>query len=131
MKSYSVDPSQQQVLAAADRVARAADLWIRHANVVTFPTDDAYGRQDVVAGIIFGLCAALELDDRHPLLSAYAYALIDGDASEALLVAQSMIRRRDDERYRSAYQQGLRAAGDLVALIAIPGRDEGRLQLPA
>ncbi|RZV98275.1 MAG: hypothetical protein EX266_17635 [Rhodobacteraceae bacterium] len=73
-----------------------------------------------MAGLIFGLCNALELDDRHALMSAYAYALIDGDAADALIMAQSMVRRRDDDRYRSAYQRGLTAANDLVDLIGAP-----------
>jgi len=118
-------PDQQQLLQAADRVARAAYLWIRHGNAVRYPStgaaSDGQGtRQDVVAGVIFGLCSALDLDERHALLSAYAYALIDGDAADALVMAQSMLRRRDDERYQSAYRHGLTAADDLVALIAAP-----------
>lgn len=108
------------MLEAADRVARAAHLWIRHGNAVRFPAHGQGVRQDVVAGVIFGLCTALDLDDRHALMSAYAYALIDGDAADALVLAQSMVRRRDDERYRSAYQHGLTVANDLVDLIGAP-----------
>lgn len=95
-------------------------MWIRHGNAVRYPGRGKGSRQDVVAGVIFGLCSALELDERHALLSAYAYALIDGDAADALIMAQSMLRRRDDERYQSAYQHGLTAANDLVGLISSP-----------
>lgn len=111
---------QQQVLEAADRVARAAYLWVRHGNAIAFPSAVAADGDDVVAGIISGLCTALELDERHVLLSAYAYALIDGHAGEALVVARSMLGRSDEEPARSGYRQGLRAASDLVALVAVP-----------
>jgi len=120
MCSTTDAPDHQRLLEAADRVARAAYLWIRHGNAVRYPSQEQGIRQDVVAGLIFGLCNALELDDRHALMSAYAYALIDGDAADALLMAQSMVRRRDDERYRSAYHHGLTAANDLVELIGAP-----------
>ena len=73
--------------------------------------------------MIVGLCDALQLDDRHALLSAYAYSLIDGEVGEALLVAQAMLRRRYDPRYRPAYEQGLRVAVDLIALIESPEID--------
>ncbi|NND36740.1 MAG: hypothetical protein HKN81_06340 [Gammaproteobacteria bacterium] len=120
MCSATDAPDHQRLLEAADRVARAAYLWIRHGNAVRYPSQERDVRQDVVAGLIFGLCNALELDDRHALMSAYAYALIDGDAADALIMAQSMVRRRDDDRYRSAYQRGLTAANDLVDLIGAP-----------
>ena len=105
---------------AADRVARAAHLWIRHGNAIALPSPASAGRQDVIAGLICGLCNALELDERHALMSAYAYALIDGNVGEALVVAQSMVRRRDDEQHRTFYQQGVIAANDLIELIAWP-----------
>ena len=110
----------QRLLEAADRVARAAYLWMRHGHVRQVPYSGQRMRQDVIAGLIVGLCNALELDDRHALMSAYAFALIDGDAADALPIAQSMVRRRDDERFRAAYQDGLTAADDLVALISAP-----------
>ncbi len=111
---------QQRVLEAADRVARAAYLWVRHGDGVGFASDARAGRHDIVAGIILGLCTALDLDQRHALLSAYAYALIDGDAGEALVVARSMLRTRDEEPNRSDYRQGLREASNLLALLAAP-----------
>lgn len=109
---------QQRVLEAADRVARAAYLWVRHGDGVGFASDARAGRHDIVAGVILGLCTALDLDQRHALLSAYAYALIDGDAGEALVVARSMLRPRAGEPDRSGYERGLRAARDLLALVA-------------
>lgn len=113
-------PDQQRALEAADRVARATHLWVRHGTAVTLPKPGGTERQDTIAGIIFGLCYALGLDERHALLSAYAYALIDGDPGEALRVARSMILRRDDERYRVAYQRGARVADELIMLVAAP-----------
>lgn len=121
---------QQQVLEAADRVARAAHLWIRHGHAAGFPSPVTVGGDEVVAGIIFGLCDALDLDERHALLSAYVYALIDGRGGEAVVVAHSMLRRGEDEAGRSGYRQGLRAASDLVASLAVPDFPDGR-SLPA
>lgn len=131
MESTNNAPDQQQVLEAADRVARAAYIWIRHGNAVKAPSPGAGVRQDLVAGLISGLCNELELDERHALLSAYAYALIDGEVAEALIVARAMIRCRDDAPGRSAYQQGLRAASDLISLIDFPVSGQGAQLLPA
>jgi len=130
MQSTNGDSDQQQVLEAADRVARAAYIWIRHGNVVDVPSTGQGARQDLVAGVIFGLCNALQLDEQHVLLSAYAYALIDGEPAEAFPVARSMFHRRDDAPNQSAYRQGLRAANDLIALIETPGPGVGAQLLP-
>lgn len=132
MESTNLVPDQQQVLEAADRVARAAHLWIRHGNTIQLPSEGPGAREDLIAGIIFGLCNALELDERHALLSAYVYALIDGDAAEALLVAQSMFRRRAELCGDTVYQQGLQAATDLIALIEwpVPGAAANRQAFP-
>jgi len=130
MQSTNGDADPQQVLEAADRVARAAYIWIRHGNAVEVPSPGQSGRQDLIAGVIFGLCNALQLNEQHALLSAYAYALIDGEAAEALLAARSMLRRSNDVPQPSAYQQGLRAARDLVALIEVPVSDASERLLP-
>jgi len=120
MQFTNGDSDQQHVLEAADRVARAAYIWIRHGNAVDVPSPGQGARQDLIAGVIFGLCNELQLNEQHALLSAYAYALIDGEAAEALLAARSMLRRSNDVPQASAYHQGLRAARDLVALIEVP-----------
>ena len=132
MESTNLVPDQQQVLEAADRVARAAHIWICHGNAVRFPSDGQGAREDLIAGVIFGLCNALELDEQHALLSAYVYALIDGEAAEALLVAQSMLRRREGLCGDTAYQQGLQAAQDLISLIEwpVPGAAANPQALP-
>lgn len=74
----------------------------------------------MIAGILFGLCNELDLDDEHAMLSAYVYALIDGDSSEALAVARSMVSRGRDTQVRTAYEQGLQAARDLISLLEWP-----------
>lgn len=130
MQSANGDSDQQQVLEAADRVARAVYIWIRHGNVVDVPSSGQGARQDMVAGLIFGLCNALQLNEQHVLLSAYAYALIDGEAAEALPAARSMFHRRDDAPSRSAYRRGVRAADDLIALIETPVPAVGAQLLP-
>ena len=125
------DRQQQQVLEVSDRVARAAYIWIRHGNAVAVPVSGSAAREDLVAGILCGLCRALELDKRHALMSAYIYALIDGEVSEALLTARSMCDgERDASLDQVSYQAGLRAARDLVLLIEPPRAPAGGQLLP-
>jgi hypothetical protein len=125
------DHQQQEVLEVSDRVARAAYIWIRHGNGLTVPASGSGAREDLVAGILCGLCRALELDKRHALLSAYIYSLIDGDISEALLTARSMCDgKRTGTLNQTAYQTGVRAANDLVALIEPPRANDGQPPLP-
>ena len=125
------DRQQQQVLEVSDRVARAAYIWICHGNGLAVPVSGSAAREDLVAGILCGLCRALELDKRHALMSAYIYALIDGEVSEALLTARSMCDgARDDALDQVSYQAGLRAARDLVSLIEPPRAPAGGQLLP-
>lgn len=124
MDSTHRDLQQQQVLEVSDRVARAAYLWISHGNGIAIPAIGSAGREDLIAGILCGLCRALDLDKRHALMSAYIYSLIDGDVSDALANAHSMFDgQRCEAANPAAYQSGLRAAGDLVALIESPHAD--------
>lgn len=103
------------VLEAADRVARAAQLWIRRG----FPG----ARTDLVAGLIGGLCDGLALQDTHALLAAYAYALIEGETADALVTARSMPRRQSGARDGSDFREGRRAARELLALLEPAGFD--------
>ena len=83
MDSSPCAPDQQTALEAADRVARATYLWIRHGETVGDRSVEHADRRDLVAGMIIGLCEALRLDERHVLLSAYAFFLIDGETADA------------------------------------------------
>ncbi|MGI9343810.1 MAG: hypothetical protein ACR2QV_13310 [Gammaproteobacteria bacterium] len=120
MESHGSVPDQQLMLEASDRVARAAFLWIRHADAVDHPAPGAMARQDLVAGVIFGLCDALRLDDKHALLSAYAFFLIDGQAAKAFDIARSMFSGRNSPGSRVAYRRGRDIARDLVGLLEAP-----------
>jgi hypothetical protein len=120
MESNGSVTDQQLMLEASDRVARAAYLWIRHADAVHYPGPGASARQDLVAGVIFGLCDALRLDDKHALLSAYAFFLIDGQAADALDIARSMFAGRNGPARRGAYRRGRDIARDLVGLLESP-----------
>jgi len=132
MDAVHRDHQQQQVLEVADRVARAVHIWVCHGNGLPGSASGSAAREDLIAGILCGLCRALKLDKRHALLSAYIYALIDGNISEALLTARSMFDgERDGSQNRAAYQAGVRAANELVALIEPPRAAPGERLLPA
>jgi hypothetical protein len=109
MESTQCPADHQQVLEVADRVARAAHIWIRHG----YPG----ARTDLVAGLISGLCDALELHDAHALLAGYAYTLIEGETVDALVTARSMLHRQSDSRYGPDFRAGLQAARDLIVLL--------------
>lgn len=120
MESNGSVPDQLLMLETSDRVARAAYLWIRHADTGDHPGPGAAARQDLVAGVIFGLCDALCLDDKHALLSAYAFFLIDGQAADAFNIARSMFTGRKGPGTRVAYRRGRDIARDLVGLLESP-----------
>jgi hypothetical protein len=120
MQSTGSAPDQQVALEAADRVARAAYLWIRHADTGDNAATGSAARQDLVAGVIFGLCDALRLNETHALLSAYAFFLIDGQAADAFTIARSMFDGRAHRGQRVAYRQGRDIARDLVGLLEMP-----------
>jgi hypothetical protein len=96
----------QQLLEVSDRVARAAHLWIRHG----FPG----APQELIAGLISGLCAGLELQDSHALMAGYAYALIDGETVNALPHAETVLRCQTDSAPRAAFVEGQQAARELM-----------------
>jgi len=120
MKSNGSVPDQQLMLEASDRIARAAYLWIHHADTVDHFGPGAATRQDLVAGVILGLCDALDLDDRHALLSAYAFFLIEGRADEAFTSARSIFVGRKDPAKHVAYRRGRDIARNLVGLLESP-----------
>ena len=105
MDSKQYPSDLQPLLEVSDRVARAAHLWIRHG----FPG----ARPDLVAGLICGLCDALELQDTHALLAGYAYVLIDGETVDALVTARSLLQRRSGADFR----EGLQAARELMVVL--------------
>jgi hypothetical protein len=112
-----------------DRVARAAHLWIRHGKTTQRFTSSQIqpaGRQNLVAGLISGLCDLLNLDTRCAVYSAYAYALLDSEKEHALAIAYLLLNQQGEKKYRSAFQEGQEAAYDLVAILRWPELDSAQ-----
>ena len=113
-------------LEVVDRVARAVHLWIRHGGTTRrFASSDNIRatRQNLVAGLISGLCDQLELDSRCAVYSAYAYGLLDGETEHALAIAYLLLNQQIEKKYRPAFQEGQEAACDLIAILKWPDVD--------
>ena len=112
-------------LEIVDRVARAAHLWIRHGGVTRrFSTGSNFRiRQNLVAGLISGLCDQLHLNSRHAVYSAYAYGLLDGETEHSLAIAYLLLNQQIETEFRPAFQEGLEAASDLIAMLRWPELD--------
>ena len=113
-------------LEIVDRVARATHLWIRHigstrsfSSVGNIPV----ARQNLVAGLISGLCDQFDLDSRCAVYSAYAYGLLDGETEHAIAIAYLLLNQQIETKYRPAFEEGQKAAGDLVAILRWPELD--------
>jgi hypothetical protein len=109
-------------LETVNRVARAAHLWIRHKQTSPpfNPSTTAAQAQDhhvLAAGVISGLCDALLLDGQHALLSAYAYALLDGEDEQALSTARALSTERRTIAEAAAFRDGKLVALDIIAVV--------------
>lgn len=117
-------------LETVNRVARAALLWIRHrragsAFIAAATTPEA--ERELAAGVLAGLCEALHLDGQHALLSAYVYALLNGDNDMALDTARTLVDQRNSVALASAYRDGKSMALEIIAVaeFAVPTGLEG------
>ena len=118
--------SEQEILEIVDRVARATHLWIRHVGSTrSFPSvgNMPIARQNLVAGLISGLCDQLDLDSRCAVYSAYAYGLLDGETEHALAIAYLLLNQQIETKYRPAFEEGQKVAWDLVAMLRWPELD--------
>ncbi len=82
------------VIDTADRIARAAYLWLRQRShspkaqpVCSGILNGEPRARLFVAGFIFELCDTLHLTRQHGLHAAYAYSLLDGGDPNALGIA--------------------------------------------
>lgn len=113
-------PLSLATLETINRVARAAHLWIRHKQLAqTFVPVGvaAQAHPQLAAGIISGLCDALLLDDQVALLSAYAYALLDGEDEQALNTARALLKQHRTAAEAVAFRDGTMAALDIIAVV--------------
>lgn len=117
-------------LETVNRVARAAHLWIRHNQLAqTFAPVGAAGHAhpELAAGVISGLCDALLLDGQVALLSAYAYALLDGEDEQALNTARALLKQRRTAAEAVAFRDGTLAALDIIAVVQFEFPVDARL----
>ena len=111
-----LSPSSLEALSAADRLARAASLWLRReeGEGVMLPRLGP-DRRDYLAGVVSGLGEWLRQDEMVLGLAAYALALREDDAEAALDVT---LRVTQAEPVASAFSAGREVAGRLIAEMA-------------
>ena len=59
--------------------------------------------RELAADVTAGLCDSLLLDVQHALLSAYAYALLDGGHDTALDIVRALLEQRKSSALTAAY----------------------------
>lgn len=114
----------ETALDAADRIARAAYLWIRHMRLsgslrlLPGSDDDAL----LAAGLLSELCRLMDQSARQRLLAAWAYGWLDHAASEngAMTVVRAFEQVAVPQTDLSAYLTGQGYARDLLNLINDP-----------
>jgi len=115
--------SSFEILNKVDRIARATDLWVRHGvGAGRFSLSDSmpHARQELAAGIIYGLCDSLELDDGHLFFTLYVYSLLNGDTGQAMTDARDLYNLREKSASPDVFRQGLDEADNLMALLQAP-----------
>ena len=108
----------------ADRIARAAYLWLRqrafsHGSYCT-PNGTLNGErreQLFVAGFIFELCDALQLAKQHGVLAAYAYSLLAGDTKNSLEIAAILADAHSVLPTSLVFAEGRFIAGEMFGLL--------------
>jgi len=123
MKSQYAAPDLA-ILDTADRIARAAYLWLRQSTV----SHDTYGSLDgkcraqlLIAGFIFELCDTLQLTAQHSLLAAYAYALLDGSDSNSLEIAAVLSDACTMPQTSFMFEEGRSMASEMLHLLENSG----------
>ena len=102
------------ILDTADRVGRAAYLWLRQHQALSL--SGLRGRQ-LAAGFIAELCDALELTERHSLHAAYTCALLQDKQADPLCIAEILSARHRDAETTAILEQGRVMAAAMLALI--------------
>lgn len=131
----TTDALNLATLETVNRVARAAHMWIRHRRAVSelFAAKlTAETGAELAAGVIAGLCDALLLDVQHALLSAYAYALLDGEDETVLDTARALLKQQKSSVQASAYSDGRSVALEIISAVQFTAPANGpRLTLTA
>jgi len=102
-----------EALSAADRLARAASLWLRReeGEGLALPRLGPE-RRDYLAGLVAGLGQWLRQDESVQLLAAYSLAMLEQERERAL---DTTLRVGQAEPVATAYARGLRVADRLIA----------------
>jgi len=120
LKPHTVDtPDFAIPIETADAVARAAHLWIRTLAVTE--SRDAGEQRSLAAGLLAGLCERLSLEPHVLALVSYAYSLMNGDGSRALVLSRSMLGRPAGQPDRDAFERGRSEAAIIVEMLAYDG----------
>jgi hypothetical protein len=116
----TTDALNLATLETVNRVARAAHAWIRHKRTVSqfLPVPaTAEAGAELAAGVIAGLCDVLLLDAQHALLSAYAFALLEGEDESALETARALLAQQKSLVQASAYSDGKSVALEIISAV--------------
>jgi len=112
--------SNLAVIDTADRIARAAYLWLRQRAVSRGAHGALYGEHRArlfVAGFIFELCDTLELTRQHGLLAAYAYSLLDGSDLNSLEIATILAKAYTTPPVSKVFDEGRLRANEMFGLL--------------
>ncbi|MDH3978065.1 MAG: hypothetical protein OEU86_06075 [Gammaproteobacteria bacterium] len=120
------DDIDQGALDAADRVARAAYLWLRHQQLTGGLSVSASSSDGalMVAGVLIQLCDSLNLTAQQVLLAAWAYGWLDENGEGSLQIVRAVEVVRSSEQESAAYQAGRVTAGGLLKLLNDPGYED-------
>lgn len=104
-----------ETLAAADRLARAASLWLRQEAACGFDRPrPGPEHRELLAGLVTGIGHWLQQDEEVTALAAYALALLEQEGDNALQLPE---RIGDRQSAGAAYAEGLQAASRLIAAV--------------
>jgi phage shock protein PspC (stress-responsive transcriptional regulator) len=109
------EPPDDDSLAIADAVARAAYIWIRSLCLNEFQQADE--RRFMASGLIAGLCERLDVDPSIHELITYIYALLDNDADGSLDSTRVISQKAMAPENLSARQRGVQEADAIVEML--------------
>ncbi|MDJ0927301.1 MAG: hypothetical protein QNJ73_06565 [Gammaproteobacteria bacterium] len=123
MTTNTQSDAELDTIFAADRVARAAAIWLRHQTAAgDVAPAGSRARREMSAGLVYRLAERLQLARSEALLAGYVLALLDAGGDMAMDVPLRMLRSTADS---DDYAAGVAAAEELMhALLA--GSDLGR-----
>ena len=119
MTTNAQSDADLETIFAADRVARAAAIWLRHQTALgDAAASGSPARREMAAGLVQRLSEQLQLARAEALFAGYALALLDAGADMAMDVPLRMARSSVESDH---YAAGVAAAEALMqTLLAAP-----------